>query len=364
MDLIVINSQKSKIENKINENKNQTNNNKSNLNNEEKKREINNNVLENKLKQIGNLFKTQFYLMQNDITNMINNKYKEIKDELKKLNVQVNNKNNNEIIEERIEKSNEHYKQNQNQKENKSNKKKENKNKQDKNNKDYMLNEKSVISSNNIIKENDDLEFINNFIKINEEDNRKENNLTKEDIMNAHGSTIFNFNNTKLNDKIFEKIMKNINSLYKNKNYSYKEIKAKGNDIFEIMSKNKEIHRIEAIEIIKINNNIKNCLTEGQKKDLSLNEKMKHCNLLKYLNYCLEIKNIQTTLDDKLKKDIDLENDLEKIKQNKRDKEILKESIKDKNKPIIFIDTLNKNINKINVQQNLEEIFNILKIKL
>ena len=270
LDLIVIKRQKFNTENKINENKSQVNNIKVSLNNEEKKREINDNMLENKLKQIGCLFKNQFYLIQNDITKMINNKYKEIEKELKKLNVEVNNNNNNEIIkEEKIEKSKKHEK-NPNQKENKLNKKIENKTKQDKNNKDYMLNKNDIISPNNIIKEKDDLEFFNNFVN-DELDEGEENNLVKDDYMNADGSTAFNSNNIKLNDAKFEKIMKSINSLYKNKNYSYNDIKTNGNNIFEIMNKDKEMNRIDVIEINKY---IKHYLTKGQKRGLPLNEKI------------------------------------------------------------------------------------------
>jgi len=354
LDLIIIKKQNFNIKNKINENKNQVNNIKASLNNKEKKREINNNMLENKLKQIDCLFKNQFYLMQNDITKMINNKYKEIENELKKLNVEVNNKNNNEIIlEDKIEKSKKHVK-NQNQKENKLNKKNENKNKKDKSNKDYMLNKKDIISPNNIIKEKDDLEFFNNFVN-DELDEGEENNLVKDDYMNADGSTAFNFNNIKLNDAKFEKIMKSINSLYKNKNYSYNDIKTNGNNIFEIMNKDKEMN---GIDVIEINKYIKHYLTKGQKRGLPLNEKIKYCNILKYLNYFLKIKNIQTTLDDKLKNKIELEINIENIKE--KNIEISKENTKDEKKLINFMDSLIKNNNKIYVQQKIEEIFNSL----
>jgi len=354
LDLIVIKKQKSNIKNKINENKNQVNNIKVSLNNEEKKRKINNNMLDNKLKQIGCLFKNQFYLMQNDITKMINKKYKEIENELIKLNVEVNNKNNNKIIlEDKIEKSKKHEK-NQNQKENKLNKKNENKNKKDKSNKDYMLNKKDIISPNNIIKEKDDLEFFNNFVN-DELDEGEENNLVKDGYMNADGSTAFNFNNIKLNDAKFEKIMKNINSLYKNKNYSYNDIKTNGNNIFEIMNKDKEMN---GIDVIEINKYIKHYLTKGQKRGLPLNEKIKYCNILKYLNYFLKIKNIQTTLDDKLKNKIELEINIENIKE--KNIEISKENTKDEKKLINFIDSLIKNNNKIYVHQKIEEIFNSL----
>jgi len=304
LDLIIINNQKSNIENKINKNEKQENNIKIILNNEEKKREINKNVLGNKLKQIDFLFINQFYLMQNDISTMINKKYKEIENELTKLSIEINNKKNIEIImKERVERNNNPYEKNQNQKENKSNKKNENKTKdfkiidgndeiiikKEENNIDYMLIEKSTIPPKQKIKENDDFEFITNFV----------------DTDKLDGSYLFQSNEIKkIKEQKLETIRKNINDLYKNRNYSYNDIKNKGNKIFEIMNRDKEIYRIRVFEI---NKNIKYYLTEGYKKDLALNEKIKYCNILKYLNHFLEIKNIQTNLDNNLKEEIELE---------------------------------------------------------
>ena len=168
--------------------------------------------------------------------------------------------------------------------------------------------------------------------------------------MNVHGSNAFNSNNNKtnkINDTKFEKIMKNINSLCKNKNYSYNDIKAKGNKIFGIMNKDK-------IEVIEINKYVKLYLTKGQKNNLPLNEKIKYCNILIYLNKFLEIKNIQTDLDDILKEDIELGLKMELIKE--KHKQTAEENIKDENNLISFIDSLNKKNNKIYVQQKLDDL--------
>ena len=371
LDLIVINNQKPNIENKINEKEKQVKNIKDSLNNEEKKREINNNVLENKLKHIGSLFQKQFYSMQKDISNMINKKYKEIENELKNLNVEVNNKNNEIIEKKRIERSNKHYMENKNKnkKENKSNKGNKNKNvkiidgndkiilKQDKKNEEYMLIEKStIISPKKKNKEYDNFEFINNFIDSDELDEGEENILDKDEY--AHGSNLFGSNNIKKINKNFNKIMKNINKLYKETNYSYNDIITKGNNIFEIMNKDKENNRIGVIDI---NKHVKHYLTEGPQKDLSLNKKIKYCNILKYLNHFLEIKNVQTTLDDNLKEEIELEINIEKEKE--KDKQIAEESIKDENKLISFIDSFNKNSNKEYIQQKLENLIKSLQKK-
>ena len=375
LDLIVINNQKPNIENKINKNENLVKNTKVCLNNEEKKEEINNNVFGNKLKQFGFLFQKQFYSMKNDISKMINKKYKEIENQLIKLNVEVNNKNKNEFIEKkRIKRSNNHYMQNQNQKKNKSNKSNENKTKnvkiidgdeeiiikQDNKNEDYMLIEKSTIfSPKKIIKEDDDFEFINNFVDSDELDEGEENILDKDD--NIHGSNLFSSNNIQKNDQKFGKIMKNINNLYKNKNYSYNDIITNGNNIFEIMNTDKGIHKIGVIDI---NKHIKHYLIKGHKKGLPLNEKIKYCKILKYLNHFLEIKKVQAILDINLKEEIEIELEIEKEKSKDKNKQTAEENIKDENKLITFIDSFNKNNNKEYVQQKLEILIKSLHIKL
>ena len=373
LDLIMINSQKANIDNNINGNENKVNNIKVSLNNEEKKREINNNVLENKLKQIGFLFQKQFNLMKNDISKMINKKYKEIENQLIKLNTEVNNKNNEFIEKKRIERTNKHYIQNknQNQKENKSNKINGNKNKnvkiidgneeiilkEDNKNEDFMIIEKSAInlSPKKINKLDVDLEFINNFVDSDESDEGEENILDKDD--NIHGSNLFSSNNKKKLDKKYGKIMKNINKLYKNKNYSYNDIKTKGCNIFEIMNNDYEMQ----IGVIDINKHIKHLLTEGYNKRLSLNEKIKYYNILKYLNHFLEIKKFQAILDDNLKEEIELEIKIEKSREKKKLK--VEENIKDENTLISFLDSFNKNSNKEYAQQKLEILIKNLHIK-
>ena len=374
LDLIMINSQKANIDNNINGNENKVNNIKVSLNNEEKKREINNNVLENKLKQIGFLFQKQFNSMKNDISKMINKKYKEIENQIIKLNTEVNKKNNNEIIEKkRIERTNKHYIQNKNknQKENKSNKINENKNKnfkildgneeiilkEDNKNEDYMIIEKSSInlSPKKINKVDNDFEFFNNFVDSDESDEGEENILDKDD--NIHGSNLFSSNNKKKLDKKYGKIMKNINKLYKNKNYSYNDIKTKGCNIFEIMNNDNEMQ----IGVIDINKHIKHLLTKGYNKRLSLNEKIKYYNILKYLNHFLEIKKVQVILDDNLKEEIELEIEIENSKEKKKQK--VEENIKDENTLISFIDSFNKNSNKEYVQQKIEILIKNLHIK-
>ena len=374
LDLIIINNKKPNIENKININENQVNKIEVKRNHEEKRREINNNSLENKMKQIGFLFQKQFNSMKNDISKMINKKYKEIENQLTKLNTEVNNKNNNEIIEKkRIERANKHYIQNKNknQKENKSNKINENKNKnfkildgneeiilkEDNKNEDYMIIEKSAInlSPKKINKVDDDFGFFNNFVDSDESDEGEENILDKDD--NIHGSNLFSSNNKKKLDKKYGKIMKNINKLYKNKNYSYNDIKTKGSNIFEIMNNDNEMQ----IGVIDINKHIKHFLTEGYNKRLSLNEKIKYYNILKYLNHFLEIKKVQVILDDNLKEEIELEIEIENSKEKKKQK--VEENIKDENTLISFIDSFNKNSNKEYVQQKIEILIKNLHIK-
>ena len=103
--------------------------------------------------------------------------------------------------------------------------------------------------------------------------------------------------------------MKNINNLYKNKNYSYNDIITNGNNIFEIMNNDKEMPKIRVIDI---NKHIKHYLIEGHKKGLSLNEKIKYCKILKYLNHFLEIKKVTKYLDDILQKEIEAGIDLKR----------------------------------------------------
>jgi hypothetical protein len=158
---------------------------------------------------------------------------------------------------------------NKNKKENKSNIGNKNKNvkiidgndkiilEQDKQNEEYMLIEKStIIPPKKKNKEYDNFEFINNFVDSDELDEGEENILDKDEFV--HGSNLFSSNNTKKNNKSYDKIMKNINKIYKETNYSYNDIITKGNNIFEIMNKDKENNRIGVIDI---NKHVKHYLT-------------------------------------------------------------------------------------------------------
>ena len=105
------------------------------------------------------------------------------------------------------------------------------------------------------------------------------------------------------------------------------------------------------IEVNEINNNIKNYLAKGHKQNLSLKEKINYFNLLKYLNHFLEIKKVQTKLDDKLKKEIknQIMEEKEKSKQNEA------ENIGEDKLTSLF-NSINKNNNKIYVQEKLKEL--------
>ena len=116
------------------------------------------------------------------------------------------------------------------------------------------------------------------------------------------------------------------------------------------------------IGVIDINKHIKHYLIEGHKKGLPLNEKIKYCKILKYLNHFLEIKKVQTILGINLKEEIELE--IEKEKSKDKNKQTAEENIKDENKLINFIDSFNKNNNKEYVQQKLEILIKSLHIKL
>ena len=359
LDLIIVNNKQTNFENKINENKEEVNN---NINNNKNSNNINqdkeeenkgikrkDNEIGNKLSRIDFMFKKQFYIIQKDISKIINNKYKEIKNELIKLNIQVNNKNNNENIPNRIIE-----RANKNQKENKSNKRNENR----ENNENKDENEETYFGRcstfSNYIKDYNDFEIINNN-KINNEINKKikidDNNINSDYSDIEHEEDIFFDKNdemkssNKKREKKFKKIRKNINSLYTNKNYLYNDIVNKGNNIFEIMNS-----KAYKIDIIDINNHIKKYLTNGHKKDLSLKEKVKYSNILGYLNHFLEIKKIHNFLDDNLKKEI------EKEIRKEKDKQTGKENISE-NQFINLIDSFNKNNNRIFVQKMLQDLF-------
>ena len=388
LDLIIINNRNSNHENQINENEKQVNNNKAKLDKKEIDKEGNNNKFENKLKQVSFLFKNQFNLMQSNISKMINKKYKEIENELIKL--KLNEEINHLIINENIEKERiERYKdknQNEDQKENKLNKINENESdnfeiidkkreiivREVKNNKDYDLIEKRTIFPNNINKKDDFCEinkinkenincindYDNTIASHNSEELEEEDNNYDKDGNNQLSFFSSNNNSKKIKEKL-DKIKKHIKELNKSKNFSYNDIISKGKNIFDIMNKDKEKDNNNRIEVNQINKYIKDYLNEEHKKDISFNDKIKYCNILKYLNHFLEIKNIQATLDDNLKEEIEFEINFEKqIKDN-----IIGENIKDESKIKELFDSFNKINNKIYVQQKLEGLIKNLHKK-
>ena len=356
LDLIIVNNQKPNVENKINENKEEVNiisNNNYNDNNcisqgkreENKEIKTSNSEIENKLRQFGSLFKRQFYTIQKDISKMINRKYKEIENELSKLNKQVNNINSNLNIP-----------RSKNKKENKSKR-----NERQANNLQNFSDINQIIENSNetelgrcstfshFTKEFNDFEFINmkknknvddfyNYSEHSDEDDEEDNNINKVD--GNHDSKI-----NKKSDPKMDKIRKYINKLYKKKNYEYTDIVARGNKIFEIMN-GKDI----TMKVNEVNKHIKKYLTEGKKQSLSVKEKIKYYYILKYLNHFLEIKQVQKTLDDKLKQEIENQIKEEKTKQNEAENISVE-------KLTSLLNSIIKNNNKIYVQEKLKEIF-------
>jgi len=355
LDLIIVNNQKPNVENKINENKKEvniiSNNNYNDINSinqgkreENKEIKTNNNEIENKLNQFGSLFKRQFYTIQKDISKMINRKYKEIENELSKLNKQVNNINSNLNIPRSKNKKENKSKRNERQVNNFQNFSEKKQTMENDN--EIVLGRCSTFS--HFMKEFNDFEIINmkknkNFGDINnvseqsDEDDDENNNINKVD--GNHDSKI-----NKKSDPKMNKIRKNIKKLYKKKNYEYTDIVAKGNKIFEIMN-GKDI----TIKVNEVNKHIKKYLTEGNKQNLSVKEKIKYYYILKYLNHFLEIKQVQKTLDDKLKHEIENQIKEEKTKQNEAEN-ISQEKL------ISLFNSINKNNNKIYVQEKLKEI--------
>ena len=363
LDLIIVDSQRSNIENKINENKKEVNNNDSNIyinindnknyiledkGEENKGIKRSNNEIENKLIHIDFLVKKQFNKIQKDISKMINNKYKEIENELKKFNIQASNINNNAIIPRSNINENKSNKRNESQVNNLGKSEKDN---------EMMLGRCSTFSY--YKKEDNAFEIINS---INFDDNNINSDHSEDDDFD---NKIGKNNQEKKINKVFKKIRKNINDLFK-KNFSYNDIVNKGNNIYEIMNDNKKIIKIE---INDINKEIKHYLTKGHKKFLSLKEKIKYCNILGYLNHFLEIKKIHKSLDDNLQKEIEdqisKENGKEKNKQNEKEKEknkqkTEKENINENKIVLSSIDSFDKNWNKAYVQTKLQYIINEL----
>ena len=351
LDIIIVSNQKSNVENKIYENKKELSiiniyNESKNINQvkreENKEIERSNKEIDNKLINLGLLLKKQFNTIKKDISEMINLKYKEIENELTKLNKQVNNinnTNNNINIPRSVNKSKRNGRQANNfQIFSEKKKIKENNDEINFERCSTFSHFKKDISGFEIIHNNNN--EINNISDHSDEDDEEDNNIDN----GNHGNKITN--KDKKREKIIDKIRKNINRLYKSKNYTYNDIATKGNNIFGIMNGKGII-----IEVNEINNNIKNYLDKGHKQNLSLKEKINYFNLLKYLNHFLEIKKVQTKLDDKLKKEIknQIMEEKEKSKQNEA------ENIGEDKLTSLF-NSINKNNNKIYVQEKLKEL--------
>ena len=351
LDIIIVSNQKSNVENKIYENKKELSiiniyNESKNINQvkreENKEIERSNKEIDNKLINLGLLLKKQFNTIKKDISEMINLKYKEIENELTKLNKQVNNinnTNNNINIPRSVNKSKRNGRQANNfQIFSEKKKIKENNDEINFERCSTFSHFKKDISGFEMIHNNNN--DINNISDHIDEDDEEDNNIDN----GNHGNKITNID--KKREKIIDKIRKNINRLYKSKNYTYNDIVTKGNNIFGIMNGKGII-----IEVDEINNNIKNYLAKGHKQNLSLKEKINYFNLLKYLNHFLEIKKVQTKLDDKLKKEIknQIMEEKEKSKQNEA------ENIGEDKLTSLF-NSINKNNNKIYVQEKLKEL--------
>ena len=351
LDIIIVSNQKSNVENKIYENKKELSiiniyNESKNINQvkreENKEIERSNKEIDNKLIHLGLLLKKQFNTIKKDISEMINFKYKEIENELTKLNIQVNNinnTNNNINIPRSVNKSKRNGRQANNfQIFSEKKKIKENNDEINFERCSTFSHFKKDISGFEMIHNNNN--DINNISDHSDEDDEEDNNIDN----GNHGNKITNID--KKREKIIDKIRKNINRLYKSKNYTYNDIVTKGNNIFGIMNGKGII-----IEVNEINNNIKNYLDKGHKQNLSLKEKINYFNLLKYLNHFLEIKKVQTKLDDKLKKEIknQIMEEKEKSKQNEA------ENIGEDKLTSLF-NSINKNNNKIYVQEKLKEL--------
>ena len=351
LDIIIVSNQKSNVENKIYENKKELSiiniyNESKNINQvkreENKEIERSKNEIDNKLIHLGLLLKKQFNTIKKDISEMINLKYKEIENELTKLNIQVNNinnTNNNVNIPRSVNKSKRNGRQANNfQIFSEKKKIKENNDEINLERCSTFSHFKKDISGFEMIHNNN--YDINNISDHSDEDDEEDNNIDN----GNHGNKITNID--KKREKIIDKIRKNINRLYKSKNYTYNDIATKGNNIFGIMNGKGII-----IEVNEINNNIENYLAKGHKQNLSLKEKINYCNLLKYLNHFLEIKKVQTKLDDKLKKEIknQIMEEKEKSKQNEA------ENIGEDKLTSLF-NSINKNNNKVYVQEKLKEL--------
>ena len=355
LDIIIVSNQKSNVENKIYENKKELSiiniyNESKNINQvkreENKEIERSNKEIDNKLIHLGLLLKKQFNTIKKDISEMINLKYKEIENELTKLNKQVNNinnTNNNINIPRSVNKSKRNGRQANNfQIFSEKKKIKENNDEINFERCSTFSHFKKDISGFEMIHNNNN--DINNISDHSDEDDEEDNNIDKD--AGNHGNIITNID--KKREKIMDKIRKNINKLYRKQNYAYNDIVTKGNNIFEFMN-----GKNTTIEVNELNKHIKKYLTEGHKQKILPKEKIKYCNILKYLNHFLEIKKVQTKLDDKLKKEIENqiteENNKEKTKQNEAEN-------RSEDKLTSLFNSINKNNNKIYVQEKLKEL--------
>ena len=355
LDIIIVSNQKSNVENKIYENKKELSiiniyNESKNINQvkreENKEIERSKNEIDNKLIHLGLLLKKQFNTIKKDISEMINLKYKEIENELTKLNIQVNNinnTNNNVNIPRSVNKSKRNGRQANNfQIFSEKKKIKENNDEINFERCSTFSHFKKDISGFEMIHNNN--YDINNISDHSDEDDEEDNNIDKD--AGNHGNIITN--KDKKREKIMDKIRKNINKLYRKQNYAYNDIVTKGNNIFEFMN-----GKNTTIEVNELNKHIKKYLTEGHKQKILPKEKIKYCNILKYLNHFLEIKKVQTKLDDKLKKEIENqiteENNKEKTKQNEAEK-------RSEDKLTSLFNSINRNNNKIYVQEKLKEL--------
>ena len=356
LDIIIVSNQKSNVENKIYENKKELSiiniyNESKNINQvkreENKEIERSKNEIDNKLIHFGLLLKKQFNTIKKDISEMINLKYKEIENELTKLNIQVNNinnTNNNVNIPRSVNKSKRNGRQANNfQIFSEKKKIKENNDEINFERCSTFSHFKKDISGFEIIHNNNN--EINNISDHSDEDDEEDNNIDKD--AGNHGNIITNIDKKK-REKIMDKIRKNINKLYRKQNYAYNDIVTKGNNIFEFMN-----GKNTTIEVNELNKHIKKYLTEGHKQKILPKEKIKYCNILKYLNHFLEIKKVQTKLDDKLKKEIENqiteENNKEKTKQNEAEN-------RSEDKLTSLFNSINKNNNKVYVQEKLKEL--------
>ena len=301
------------------------------------------NEFNDKLKKINLLYKKQIKSIQEEVINIINNKYNSIEDQIFKLGINLNNNNLNDIIKE-VEINN-IIENNKNKLENINNKENKGKNieksfifdgdqiniENDEKLKDYNIINKSKILINNEKKEDkkDNLIFKDNQLDKEKEENLGFNIIDKEELLkeNEKKEDKIDGNNNKFNDfenmeynnkiqnninKVHKKISKKIhnfhpkkyfkkegveeikdiiNSLHKKNNIVKEDYKSKGKEIFKIM--NKDENKIDKNEI---NNFFINYLFEKH-KDKTKEEKIQYFKILKEINKYLDIEKTKKNLD-------------------------------------------------------------------